>query len=197
MIRSVIKAYLLLLPLALLSCRQESEEQGTIADTHPKLEEQLEKRSVKTPISDSLNPTLYDRYRITMEDYHQSGDYKVTDIYRGRLAPLDERSHTDARTFRTALQKGMKEGVNFAGKYTVITIGCGTSCQVHYVVNRENGKVLDKVQSSVGAKFSRESRLFIVNPPDSTINYEECNYCKPEAYVFEEGRFRKIEETHR
>ncbi|WP_439882483.1 hypothetical protein ACSX1A_04805 [Pontibacter sp. MBLB2868] len=192
MMRTIIKPCLLLLPMAFFSCRQDTEDQGKIADTHPKLEKQLEKRPVKMPVSGNENPELYDRYRITMEDYHKSGDYNVTNIYRGRLAPLDENSHTDARTFRTALQEGMKNGINFAGKYTVVTVGCGTACQVHYVVSRENGKVLDKLQSSIGAKYSANSRLFIINPPDSTINYKECNYCTPEAYVFEEGKFKKL-----
>ena len=183
--------------LAFAGCQQDSgkAEEGSLAETHPKLEKQLERRSVSEPITEGRNPELYQRYRITMEEYQNSRVYDVGNMYRGRLAPLDEESHSDAVTYRTALREGLKQGVNFAGKYTVVTVGCGTSCQRHYVVDRETGKVLDQIQSSVGAQYSADSRLFIINPPDSTINYQECSYCTPEAYVFENGKFRKAPEA--
>lgn len=189
--------YLIAIALAFAACQQDREkpEEGSLAETHPKLEKQLARDSVSQPITEGRNPDLYQRYRITMEEYQRSGVYDVGNMYRGRLSPLDERSHTDASTYRTSLREGMKQGVNFAGKYTVVTIGCGTNCQVHFVVDRENGKVLDKLQSSAGAKYSPGSRLFIINPPDSTINYQECTYCTPQAYVFENGKFRKASQS--
>ncbi|MFD2512398.1 hypothetical protein ACFSRY_00850 [Pontibacter locisalis] len=186
--------YLLLLAFTLLSCQQKTEEDGSIAGTHPELEEQLEESQIETPVSDRDREDLYQRYEITMEEYQQNSSYDAGDIYRGRLAPLDESSHIDAGTYRSALQQGMKEGINFAGRYTVVSVGCGTNCQLHYVINRENGKVMDKLQSSIGAKYSPDSRLFIINPPNASINYEECLDCAPEAYVFEEGKFSKVSE---
>ncbi|RDV16401.1 hypothetical protein DXT99_04145 [Pontibacter diazotrophicus] len=182
---------LLLFTLTVFSCQSGTEE-GTIASTHPELADQLAKDSVSMPITDNQNPDLYQRYQITMEEYARSGEFDVGDMYRGRLAPLDESSHADTRTYRTALREGLEEGVNFAGRYTVVTVGCGTNCQQHYVVDRETGKVLDKLQSSIGAKFTPNSRLFIVNPPDSTVRYGECRDCTPEAYVFENKQFRKL-----
>ncbi|MFD2247784.1 hypothetical protein [Pontibacter ruber] len=182
----------LLLSIALSGCQSGTEEDKSLASTHPELEEQLQKDSLKAPATTDENSEIYERYRITTEEYQRAGTHQVPTLYRGRLAPLDEGSHADARTFRTALRDGLKQGVNFAGKYTVVTVGCGTSCQVHYVVDRESGKVLDKVQSSLGAAYNPNSSLFIVNPPDSTINYTACAQCTPEAYVFENGRFRKL-----
>ncbi|MDX5418046.1 MAG: hypothetical protein LPK07_02145 [Hymenobacteraceae bacterium] len=183
----------LLLPLTFGSCQSGTDEDKTIAATHPKLEKQLSRDSVSTPISSDRNPALYDQYRITMEEYETSGTYDVGDMYSGRLAPLDLSSHAEARTYRTALSRGLKQGVNFAGRYTVVTVGCGTSCQQHFVIDRQSGKIMDKLQSSVGASYSADSRLFIINPPDATIDYEECRYCTPEAYTFEDGKFRKLE----
>jgi hypothetical protein len=177
---------------AAFSCQSKNESERTIASTHPALEDQLEKDSVRMPVSDRENPDLYERYRITMEEYERDSSYMVSEMYRGRLAPLDVNSHSDARTYRTAIDKGLKEGINFAGKYTVVTMGCGTSCQTHYVVDRETGKVLDNIQSSVGAKFSADSRLFIINAPDSTVDYKECQNCEPEPYIFEYNQFRKL-----
>lgn len=187
------KVYLLAVALAFAACQQETErnEEGSLAETHPKLEKQLDNRSVSEPITEGRNPELYQRYRITMEEYQNSGNYDVGNMYRGRLSPLDETSHSEASTYSAALNEGLKQGVNFAGKYTVVTVECGTNCHMHYVIDRENGRIVDKLQSSHGAKFSPDSRLFIINPPNPDINYQECDNCAPEAYIFENGNFRK------
>lgn len=187
------KVYLFATVIALTACQQDRERQneGSLAETHPKLEKQLARDSVSEPITEGRNPELYQRYRITMEEYRNSGNYDVGNMYRGRLAPLDEKSHSDAGTYKAALREGLKQGVNFAGKYTVVTVGCGTNCQKHFVIDRETGKILDELQSSIGAKYSPDSRLLIINPPDSTVNYQVCRNCAPEAYVFENGEFKK------
>jgi hypothetical protein len=187
----------LLLPLSLVAlmagaCQQKAEDDRTIASTHPKLEEHLQRDSVRQPITSEENPDLYQRYRLRMDAYQTDEAFRVEDTYAGQLAPLDAASHLDAAKYRTALQSGLKEGVNFAGQYTVVTIGCGATCQEHIVVDRRDGKIVDKVQSSTGAQFTPDSRIFIVNPPDSSLNYIDCPYCEPEAYVLEQGRFRKL-----
>lgn len=189
--KNLTKLALLLCTLTVMSCQSDTEE-GTIASTHPELAEQLAEDSVTMPISDNQNPALYQRYRITMDEYLSSGQYDVGDMYRGRLAPLDESSHTDTRTYRTALTEGLEAGVNFAGRYTVVNVACGANCQMHYVVDRQTGEVLDKLQSRLGAEFSANSRLFIINPPDATMDYNGCPDCAPEAYVFEDGQFTRL-----
>ncbi|RIJ41505.1 hypothetical protein [Pontibacter oryzae] len=163
----------LVLPLAISACQESARQENDIASTHPELSEKLSRDSLTLPYTDTTNRKLYDRYRITTEQYMHSGDYGVGTMYRGKLAPLDESSHSDAPTHRSMLQKGMKEGVNFAGKYTVVSISCGTNCQQHYVIDRETGKVLDKIESRMGATFNTKSRLLIINPPDSTRNYAQ------------------------
>ncbi|MBC5992060.1 hypothetical protein [Pontibacter cellulosilyticus] len=187
------KVYLLAVALAFAACQQDTErnEEGSLAETHPKLEKQLDNKSVSEPITEGRNPELYQRYRITMEEYQSSGNYVVGDIYRGRLAPLDAKSQSEISTQSNALNEGLKQGVNFAGKYTVVTVNCGTNCRMHYVIDRENGKIADKLQSSHGAKYSPDSRLFIINPPDPNINYQDCDNCAPEAYIFENGNFKQ------
>lgn len=186
--------YLLLLPLLLLGCREADDRDKGLAGTHPELAKDLAKDSLSVPYNDEASEELYNRYRITTEQYMESGNYSVANMYRGRLAPLDEGSHIDAPTFSSVLRKGLEEGVNFAGKYTVVSVGCGTNCQQHYVIDRETGKVLDKVQSSMGASFSADSRLFIVNPPDAAMNYKSCTDCTPKAYVFENSKFRVLKQ---
>lgn len=191
-LKNLTRHILLMCTVTVISCQSDTED-GSIASTHPELARQLAEDSVTMPISDNQNPELYQRYRITMDEYVTSGEFNVGDMYRGRLAPLDESSHVDTRTHRTAISEGLEAGVNFAGRYTVVTVGCGTNCQLHYVVNRETGKVVEKLQSNLGAEFSPDSRLFIINPPDAAINYSECRDCTPEAYILEEGQFRKLQ----
>ncbi|MDO6391193.1 hypothetical protein Q4E40_13725 [Pontibacter sp. BT731] len=187
----------LLLPLSFVAilgaaCQQQTDEEKTIASTHPKLEERLQRDSLRGPDTLEQNPEIYERYRLRMDAYQSDEAFRVQEPYGGRLAPLDEASHADASQFREALQEGLKQGVNFAGRYTVVTVECGTTCQEHYVIDRQDGKILDKLQSSTGAQFSPDSRIFIVNPPDSSHNYVECPYCEPAAYVLEAGKFRKL-----
>ena len=58
-------------------------------------------------------------------DYAQ---YKEDKIFNRKPATPDLTSHEDARTYRTELKRQSKKGPNFAGHYTIITIGCGAGC---------------------------------------------------------------------
>ena len=184
---------LLLLGTTVFACNSNTEDKS-IGSTHPKLEKQLARDTANLAMRNEENADLYERYRITTEEYEKSGNYSVGNMYRGRLAPVDESSHTDARTFKTALRDGLAKGVNFAGKYTVVTVGCGTACQQHFIVDRESGKITEKIQGSAGAKYSANSRIFILNPPDSTINYKECQNCTPQAYELVDGKLKELDQ---
>lgn len=48
-----------------------------------------------------------------------------------------------ARNFRTRIRDGVKEGPNFAGRFTIVEIGCGTSCRFGFLVDASNGNVLE------------------------------------------------------
>jgi peptidoglycan hydrolase-like protein with peptidoglycan-binding domain len=68
------------------------------------------------------------------------------------------------REYRTRIRNGISEGVNFAGHYSFITIGCGTECQFGYVVDLRTGEVFDfpyggEEQYQMGLLFTPESRL--------------------------------------
>ncbi len=184
---------LLLISIVAFACNSGSDEDKTIASTHPKLEKQLDRDSVNMPVTSSENAGLYERYQITMEEYENSGNYSAGNLYRGKLSQVDEKSHTEAQNFKTALREGMEEGINFAGKYTVVTIGCGTNCQRHFIVDRETGKITDQVQGSMGARYSTGSRVFILNPPDSSANYNQCQDCSPKAYELKDGKLQPLE----
>jgi hypothetical protein len=50
-------------------------------------------------------------------------------------------SHPEARTWRTRLTEGSKDGPNFAGHFTIVEWGCGTDCTQIAVVDARDGRV--------------------------------------------------------
>ncbi|HLL71386.1 MAG TPA: hypothetical protein VK363_08135 [Pyrinomonadaceae bacterium] len=67
-------------------------------------------------------------------------DYRVA-VRRGRVAPLDLGSHRLARHYRTLLREQQRdEGVNFAGHYTLASVGCGTGCSVTAIIDARTGR---------------------------------------------------------
>lgn len=67
-------------------------------------------------------------------------DYAVTEIYKGKNAPL--KLTRDDRMFRTRLKWAVdNQKPNFAGHYILTTWGCGTSCIMGAVIDAKTGKV--------------------------------------------------------
>ena len=63
------------------------------------------------------------------------------DVWAGRPAPLNLRSHRLARVYRTLMrQQQREEGINFAGHYTLATVGCGTGCSVTAFIDARDGR---------------------------------------------------------
>src|SRR5580765_4664616 len=66
-------------------------------------------------------------------------DYPA-DVYAGKPAPLNLRSHRMARTYRTSIREQLHEqGINFAGHYTIAVMGCGTGCSITAIVDARTG----------------------------------------------------------
>jgi hypothetical protein len=62
-------------------------------------------------------------------------------VWRGKVAPLNQRSHPLARKYRTLLGQQLKEeGVNFAGRYTLASVGCGTGCSITAIIETRTGR---------------------------------------------------------
>lgn len=66
--------------------------------------------------------------------------YAVEDLAT-KWIPADTNSNPQARMYRTALRRGTAEGPNFAGYYSIVAWGCGSSCVQFAIVNRKTGKV--------------------------------------------------------
>lgn len=88
--------------------------------------------------------------------------YKVP-IYNGTLKEPNFKSLPGSKMFITRITEGCKEGINFAGKYTLITWGCGSTCQSGVIVDRTNGKIYDDYLTAYGSEFRKDSKLIILN----------------------------------
>lgn len=60
-------------------------------------------------------------------------------VYRGPVVEPNFEAGPDYRTFKTAIRRDARHGVNFAGHYRVVTIGCGTSCIWSVLVDLRTG----------------------------------------------------------
>ena len=119
-------------------------------------------------------------------------NYPATETFSGSPAPVNLASHPQARRFRTVLQQGAKQGPNFAGKYTVVTWGCGTSCQAIGIINAGTGSVymLDN-PAEAGVKFQLDSRLLVVNPPEN-LSENEPDWLQTHYYVWDGKQLTKV-----
>ena len=93
-------------------------------------------------------------------------EYRVDDSYQGPAAAFNAASSKLARAYRTRLREGAKKGPNFAGHFTLVSWGCGSSCQEWAIIDARTGRAFDWVaRSTAGAEFYPNSRLFIVDSP--------------------------------
>lgn len=122
----------------------------------------------------------------------QFKDYPVYNTYKGKPVRVNLNSHPKAREYRDQLEyKVNYSGTNFAGHYTVVSIGCGSSCQFILIVDTKTGNVYDPgVGTFYGNKSTINSNLLILNPdlpPDIREMYGDTEY-----YLWENNKLRRL-----
>jgi hypothetical protein len=127
--------------------------------------------------------------------------YAVTDSFTAKPTPPDVRSTSLGRRFRTLIRHQARSGPNFAGHFTIVRWGCGSSCIMHAVVDAATGRVYGQtLQTQVGAEFRLNSSLLIADPPDSARAMSagrtapaNCVVCgTPAAYVWRGDHFEPL-----
>lgn len=123
-----------------------------IVELIKKADPHLKKDSIQ--VNPRTNPPTFD-------------DYPVDTVALTKHAPIDFDSHPKAYTFRDVLNYGIQDGPNFAQHYTIVTFGCGSTCEAFVIVDAYTGSVyFPEFSSSVGLEFRLDSNLLIVDPPD-------------------------------
>ncbi len=115
--------------------------------------------------------------------------------FSGKPSVINYSSNINANRYRSAINWSIDNfNVNFAGHYNLARWGCGTSCINGVITDLITGRVYDIPSATIDYQFKIDSRLLIVNPPDSNGFYDECNYCEPELWVWndEMKKFEKL-----
>jgi hypothetical protein len=100
-------------------------------------------------------------------------DFTVAEHFKGKPAPVNLSGDPKAKTYRTMLREGARRGPNFAGHFTIVIWGCGSSCQQFAIVDAVTGKVYfsrevpyvsfgDREGEPYGLDFREDSRLIAV-----------------------------------
>jgi hypothetical protein len=122
-------------------------------------------------------------------------DYPSVDAFSGKPAAVVLASARYGRTYRTRLRNGAQMGPNFAGAFTVVTWGCGSSCQVNVIIDARTGALSQQaLRTENGLDFRRDSRLLVADPMrPGGPPLERCAYCGvPAAYEWIDGHFQPV-----
>jgi uncharacterized lipoprotein NlpE involved in copper resistance len=97
------------------------------------------------------------------------------------------------KLYKTASKEAADNGADFAGHYSFARMGCGTNCQVSTIIDLKTGNVYAGPEAAGGYDYKLDSRILIVNPPDSNGLYQPCQYCTPEQYLWTGSSFKRLE----
>lgn len=110
---------------------------------------------------------------IKFKPFNSFDDYKVEEMYDGEIAPINYSSNPIAREYKTLItEMYRRDSLNFAGHYCFISWMCGCPCHGSAIVDLKDGKVYSGIPASLGYDFQKDSRMLIVNPPDSSGYYD-------------------------
>ena len=116
-------------------------------------------------------------------------EYFITKIVRNTGVKPDTKSKF-AQLFITRIKAAAKKDPNFAGRYSLTSWGCGTSCRSGAVINLVTGEVIELPTSSWGYEFRIHSALLILNPlAEGELAEERPWYGQPEYYLFNGKEF--------
>lgn len=113
------------------------------------------------------------------------------------LSGLDEESREKWSEFKTKIEEGSTQDVNFAGNYIIVEWGCGTECHSGAIIDAGTGKIYELPTSELGLKYSTDSSLLIVNPPfeDETMNNDRASYAYPAYYIWKDNKLELLHDT--
>jgi hypothetical protein len=170
------------------SNNRKKEQALTEEDAILKTDNVIKPGGSSPTVSNAKNEILIKfRPRIQFSDFH------VTVTKTNSRAPIQYAGNSTAQLFATVIANTyVKDGVNFAGHYCLVQWGCGSPCQTCALVDTETGLVYNGVTASLGYEFKKDSKMLLVNPPDSAGYSLTCAYCEPSIFVWNE-KMKKFE----
>ncbi|SCM79507.1 conserved hypothetical protein [uncultured Pleomorphomonas sp.] len=120
-------------------------------------------------------------------------DYAVRAIFSGKTQLPDFKNRDrDFNTYRTRIREGMRAGPNYAGRYSVIQIGCGTGCSFVIVGDNQTGRPMSFPRGGednmyLQLQFQLDSRLLTAQ----WANYDS-GKCYVEWFDFDGGSWKVL-----
>ena len=177
--------------LLFFSCAKKEQS----IEAHSKKTEKVFRDSIEI---DSSEITVK---KIKLEKSYKFEDYKV-EIFNGKLAAPNFRGNEfgNDHEYVDFIQSGCKRnGINFAGHYTIIEKSCGALCVLIFVVDRIDGRIFVDTKpndGSYGYKYKNDSKLLIANSEvfidDSYTEYYD-RFGKPEFYFWKKDNFVRLD----
>ncbi|WP_313196157.1 hypothetical protein [Shinella zoogloeoides] len=124
-------------------------------------------------------------------DRFDFNEYHVAKVYKGKLKLPDfkgrEKGFAD---LSTRITEAMKEGVTFAGEYSVMEAGCGSGCTSVVVANNRTGEVYDfprggENNQALTLQFKPDSNLMLVRWATDP-SWQTCVF---ESLAFDDGKW--------
>ena len=140
-----------------------------------------------SPRIDSLPESLTSAKRKMFEYPYKYNDFKI-DTFSSKKALIDFNSNKQANKYKSAIVWSYnKFGLEFGGYYGLARWGDGPNTLHGVIIDFRDGKIYDLPDGSLDYGYQKDSRLLIVNPPDSLGFYDDCFYCKPEVWIWNES----------
>jgi len=118
-------------------------------------------------------------------------DYPVKVETFENAKAVDLTSHKLAPKYKTVLTDGFAAPANFAGHYVVIENGCGSPCQMNWVVDKSTGKIIGMIESAFGVEYKMDSALMVANGAQSQPDLN----IPTQFYLMQDGKMVMIHET--
>ncbi|MEZ5669500.1 MAG: peptidoglycan-binding domain-containing protein [Alphaproteobacteria bacterium] len=94
-------------------------------------------------------------------------DYPAVEAPDALVESVDFTSHPDAALFEAALRQAIGKPADFAARYRIAQVGCGTTCQAVIAVDATSGRVVPGPTAEFGFDYRDDSRLLVANPTDA------------------------------
>lgn len=122
--------------------------------------------------------------------------YPVRVRFAGKTVMPDFRGRDrEFNSFRTRIRDGMREGPNFAGRYTLIQIGCGAGCSFVMVADNQTGRPASFPRGGeehmyLSLDYRRDSRLVAAQWLNNGTSK-----CVAEFFDFDKDAWKSISKT--